>query len=480
MNRRYKIFKDNPLRCKINKTLRLKIKELFQYDKTYWEHKAGWKGKSGVLRNQYSPFITGNDKTGGHFFMGSLPRVLKYCKAEGIIVKAQDMKKTVDLVAVEREPILPGITFRPDQLEAIEATKKNYFGRIIAPTRSGKTIVQLGIASQFPSKRILLLAHTKELIKQLGQEATKYSQKLPTVYTPGNVKEIESDLLYIDNTDSSCLMICTIQSLSKIPKDKLSHVFDIIMIDEAHHVNRPRSMYGKLLLTITTPRRYGFTATLPTEKAEELFNEGMLGDIVAELSVEEAMSKGIVATPRVEMAVVPYEKQINYECRTYKDYYQYGIIENESRHKLIADRVKLSLAFNNPTLIIIENIQHGQNIRNHIYRHVGIRIPFVKGKTNEDMKQARLNKIKAGRELITICSRVWMEGITMQNLEVVIYAAAMKEKKRILQAMGRGLGVTSSKTKITLMDFLDPYRYLAGHSVARQSVYIQEGWMKWI
>ena len=73
-----------------------------------------------------------------------------------------------------------------------------------------------------------------------------------------------------------------------------------------------------------------------------------------------------------------------------------------------------------------------------------------------------------------------MEGITMQNLNVVIYAAAYKEKKRVLQALGRGLGVTESKDKVTLVDFLDPYKYLAEHSVARQGVYIKEGWMKWI
>ena len=98
----------------------------------------------------------------------------------------------------------------------------------------------------------------------------------------------------------------------------------------------------------------------------------------------------------------------------------------------------------------------------------------------DGMRKARLEKVKSGKEMVTICSRIWMEGITMQNLEVVIYAAGMKEKKRVLQAMGRGLGVTEDKSKVTLIDFLDPYKYLAEHSVSRTSTYIYEGWLNWI
>ena len=76
-----------------------------------------------------------------------------------------------------------------------------------------------------------------------------------------------------------------------------------------------------------------------------------------------------------------------------------------------------------------------------------------------------------------ICSRVWMEGINIPNLKVIIYAAGFKEKKKVLQAMGRGLRTTDKKSTILLYDFTDPYRYLAEHSIQRIQVFIEQGWL---
>jgi superfamily II DNA or RNA helicase len=69
-----------------------------------------------------------------------------------------------------------------------------------------------------------------------------------------------------------------------------------------------------------------------------------------------------------------------------------------------------------------------------------------------------------------------MEGINIPNLRRIVYAAGMKEQKRVLQAMGRGLRVTDTKETITLVDFLDPYKYISQHSILRVQIYNEQKW----
>lgn len=470
-----KCYQVSPTRCRVNREGRLAIKECFLYDKTYWKRQPGKRRKEETIKDQY--LITGHDKTGGSFWSGSFKRCQEVLAKRKIKLVLKVPQKLIDIVEVERPPKLAGVTFRPDQLKAIDSTGDNYFGRILAPTRSGKSFVQLGIASQFPSANILLLAHTKDLVDQLARGAYKYSANLPRLIFPKGARSIEKHLASMPTNPA--FMICTIQSMSRVPPEKYGHIFDIVMIDEAHRVNKVKSMYGNFLTQSVIPRRYGFTATLPTTPEQELINEGLLGPIIAELTYGEAIEKGIIANPMVITKSVPYDNKINASCRSYQDYYDNAIIKNEYRNLIITDIVRESHEKNLPTLVIVERIEHGKLLKKTIRRKLGIRVPFVKGSTDDDMRGSRLNRIIEGKELITICSRIWMEGMTMQNLLVVVYAAAMKEKKRILQAMGRGLGVTASKSKVTLYDFLDPYRYLAEHSIIRFQTYLEEGWIKW-
>jgi len=53
----------------------------------------------------------------------------------------------------------------------------------------------------------------------------------------------------------------------------------------------------------------------------------------------------------------------------------------------------------------------------------------------------------------------------------------MKERKKVIQSMGRGLRTYPGKDEILLIDFLDPYRYIAEHSILRVQVYNEMGWL---
>jgi superfamily II DNA or RNA helicase len=235
--------------------------------------------------------------------------------------------------------------------------------------------------------------------------------------------------------------------------------FDLTIVDEMHHVNSTDSQYGKLMLHNLSPRRYGLTATLPTKPYEILVNEGIFGPVIAEMTIDKGISEGIIAKPIINLVNVPYNVKLNQRCENkYKNYYEYGIVQNRARNLALLNEVN----FDESTLIVIERTNH---------------VPFVQGSTTRDVRSKIRGKLKTGKRRIAICSKVWKEGINIPTLNHIIIAHGMKEEKMVLQAAGRGLRTSKGKTEVKITDFLDPYKYLAEHSIQRIQVYKAKGWI---
>ena len=106
-----------------------------------------------------------------------------------------------------------------------------------------------------------------------------------------------------------------------------------------------------------------------------------------------------------------------------------------------------------------------------------IEIPFVHGGTDRLIRLKTKEYLEAKKLKIVICSRVWREGINIPSLNCIINGCGYKEEKGIIQAIGRGLRITKNKKTVILIDFLDPYPYLAEHAIARVQTYIKQKWM---
>ena len=132
---------------------------------------------------------------------------------------------------------------------------------------------------------------------------------------------------------------------------------------------------------------------------------------------------------------------------------------------------------NLPVLVLVEKLKHGDLLQDILKRRHGLDVPFIQGKMQANQRKFLKQAIIDEDIHAAIATRVWMEGINIPNLRAIIYAAGMKEEKKALQAMGRGLRVTDNKDTIILIDFLDPYRYLAEHSIKRLQVYNKEKWL---
>jgi superfamily II DNA or RNA helicase len=453
--------------CEADKEARLLIAPILKYREAVWIKKP-MRTKGGKLIQRRvqkvvdKTLMTGRKGSKGLFLTGLLPRVRKRLKKKIYI------EGTEEVYPIQNLPKLPGITFREDQKRALRAVRRRNRGKIVFPTGSGKTVIAGGIVAMFSRSRIVFLCHTSDLVSQTREEFIKWFGKKRVYAIGGGYK----DNIHKVMKAKAPVLIATVQSYIKLPQKKLSTFWDVTIVDEVHHVNSKESMYGSIMERNLCPRRYGLTATVPSKRVQLLTNEGYFGPKIAELSVQEGVELGIIAKPRIDLIPVPYDVALNQKCSTYQDYYEKGIVENRKRNKLICRTVKKKEI----TLIVIERTEHGKLLQKML-KLKGYKAPFVYGGTKREVRERVKNKLKSGKLRLAICSRVWKEGINIPALNHIVNACGMKEEKAVLQAVGRGLRTAEGKDIIRVTDFLDPYKHLAGHSVQRVGVYVNQGWL---
>ncbi|MFB5622465.1 MAG: DEAD/DEAH box helicase family protein [Nitrosarchaeum sp.] len=416
-----------------------------------------------------SHLITGRNGTGGTFYTGLIPYIKKQAKQDGIELSI--IGKIDKITPLHKKPKLKGVTFRDYQYKAIKKFIRKQRGRVIIPTQAGKTFIACGIIHCFLNLRILFLQHTTDLLKQNSEELTKCDIDHQIL---GGKNKVDWEYL---QTKDSFVLLSTIQSLAKVPKEYWSVLFDFLIVDELHHATKEKSQYGMIMQNCLAPLRLGLTATDPTEQYQKLVSEGFFGPILMDMSNKEGVDTGVLAKPIINLVPVPYETKIVNKCdKKYKLYQKYGISRNKSRNKLIVSLVQESLDNNEIVLIIVENLEHG-NILKKMLGKKNIQAPFVQGMNDKDFNSKIKELMRSSEIKVCICSKIWGEGISIHTLNHVILACGMKERKKIKQAVGRGQSKKGNKQTIKLSDMLDPYRYLAEHAIQRIQIYKEEGWL---
>ena len=242
-----------------------------------------------------------------------------------------------------------------------------------------------------------------------------------------------------------------------------------------HHCNSVTSQYGKFMSKNLSPIRIGFTATIPPERERMLALEGLLGPVIDSLSLEEGIEMKVLAKPKVILVNVPFNKTIAANSN-YKTTYHAGIVKNVTRNRIIIQQVRGFWKQNKTSLILIKEIEHGErllelagNTRGGMY--------FVRGSMENEERETIRQLLIEKKIQAVIATSTWKEGIDIPTLDVVIYAAGYKSEIATLQSLGRVFRAAEGKERGIVVDFLDPYRYLAEATVQRLQIYQEQGWL---
>jgi superfamily II DNA or RNA helicase len=433
---------------------------ILSYTSSYWR-----KGQWGMKRYEYQKPLIKRAKDGYSYFLtGFVPRIAKQFPSATITTMFTEPNDKFG------RPILvpEGFTFRPDQLKLMAQAIAAKRGLVQSPTGSGKTILQLGIISAMPKGFCcLILAHTKDIVTQTYDELCKFGFKAKTqMIMEGHRPPLTKPIV-----------VATIQTFTKYSVDDYMTYFDMVMVDEGHHISNFDGPYYQVLSTLLAPYRFAFTATRSPNKEAEMALEGLMGPVVAKLTINAAASLNIIAKPKLRLIKLPENHSIRQTCRNYDEVVKHGIVGSVARTEKICNLVENGVKHGKVTLVMVNQIEHGNKIQAELKAR-GLSIPFVQGVT-DGLERVRIkNQLISKKLLAAICTGVWSEGINIVSINTIILAHLGKSELKTLQNIGRGLRRSDEKDTVTIVDFYDPsHNHLIRHFGERLCLYFDFNWV---
>lgn len=438
------------------------IKDFLGYRAEYW--------RPGRYRKERHNYFRSLVKKDGVFYSGFLPRVRKHLKGGGVEYHVGKSEGN----HINKEPSLPGIKFRKDQLDALNVMK---MGRGVwqAPTGSGKTILIAGLLSM-SDWRALVIVHTETLFRQTIEELERF--------WPGEVGSLGCGM-----DDERDITVAMIQTLSRGKGDLDG--YGMVIVDEAHHVSRFGGSYDRVLRGMGGAHlRFGFTATLSEREEAKLAMEGLLGPVLGETTYEELQGEEVLSKPRMRLLWVPEsnlkeridrlkaEKRKLGERVAYKDIYELGIVFNRKRNGLIVGEAKRLLGMGLTVLIMVERVEHGRELLKMAETVMPGEFVFLHGNTDAEIKAEEKRLFTDKERKGVIATRIWSEGVNIRSMGAVINAVGGLSEIGVLQRFGRGLRTDEGKTEVWLIDMMDTnHQWFQKHSMKRLCLYFEMNWI---
>jgi len=467
------------------------VKSILQYPDIFWKN-----GPYRKTPKNTTKFLVDRNY---RFLTGFMPKIKEILKDKRITITITDYRQQDEFTTIL--PCLPDITLRADQERLIQDALNKRRGVLKAPTRTGKTVIAGALISCLPETSILFLVHTLDLLSQTAEEFRKFG------FSIGIVGNSSRETGYP-------ITIATRQSLANMLYELSIDEYDIIIVDETHHVSTIEGQYGKILAHFNAPFKLGFTATLPEKKKEKMILEGLIGPVIGEITQEEAKELGVLAETKVRICKVP-EDPVASNFTTYHDAYRELIVRKRSRNKFIMDLARKELDEGKTVLIIVRRVAHGFYIKEMFEKFLpDVEVPFLCGnidsetqveikrlkgqRLNENMKEyldaliELKNKIQENsknRNLFRkklnerkikciIATRIWNEGINIPTLNTIILAGAGKSETETIQSGSRAFTKAENKEHGLLIDLFDPnYKSFVTHFGHRISMYCDLGWI---
>lgn len=403
----------------------------------------------------------------GVFPLGLLERALAWCALNG--------HKAVVEHRAAPEWVMPDLSLiddtRAGQEDILAAVAANDGGLIVGGTGLGKSWAITQMCRMYPTLRIVVASPRVPVVKTIYEQLAPILGKdvgLVCGGSKGNGRRIE---------------ISTTMSLLKTGIQKC----DLLLFDEAHGVGCNQT--ADMVAAAATARRFGFTAT-PTGRSDgaDMVIEALFGPVRAEIPYEEARDMGLVVPIEVELLEWDSTRVQTGDYKLVTSKRRWAYWRNKNRNKLIAAAARLPPP-EEQVLVMVDTLEHA------IYLHQ--ELPEFQvvhyGKVEEDAVVAGVDigkyalsrkeadelrrRFERGELMRAIATGVWKEGISANQLAVLIRADGSPSPILSQQIPGRLSRLSAGKDKGVLIDIYDKGDpWMQRRSEGRVAVYRKVGW----
>jgi superfamily II DNA or RNA helicase len=321
----------------------------------------------------------------------------------------------------------PGRELRYYQREAVDALKKDHIGQAVMATGSGKSFTVLNLVKETGLKT-LIVCPSSIIANQLFSEfEVAFGKKLVGMYGGGK-KEIKQ------------ITVGLYQSVTK--NVEAFKDFQMMIVDES------QTLGASSLVAISRelshiPYRYSLSATnwRADGKTPEIY--AATGNIVYDFDTKRAISEGFLAQPKfIVRQVTSVGKEYDLKQKNYTAH----VVQNVELTNRIVKDAQDALSNNMSTLILVQEIEHGNEIA------ARLNAQFANGENKDamklidDMNKGRIKVLVAGAQMCGV-------GVDVTKVDCLIMASFPGTEGLTLQLLGRGLRKYEGKTRVIVLDY---------------------------
>lgn len=393
-----------------------------------------------VRSHQWDGIIRCINRATGEFMLGLVPRILTLAKRYGIEIGSIDpriLPSPVDEDEIDQFiedlnlPFIP-YDFQSEAIKRLEEVRRLL---VVSPTSSGKSLIIYMAAMR--RKKTLIICPTKILVKQMGEDIVSYGGQAPHKIQAGSDK----------NTDNP-ITVSTWQSIYKQPA-KWFEQFDIVIGDEVH-LFTAKSLQQLMNKTTTVEFRVGLSGSLQESKTHLFTLMGMFGPVVETITLSEMIEREISSDIDIRVIILEHQNVDLPANHTYPEE-QNWLTTNERRNRFLA---AMCDELDGNSLMIFRKIEkHGDLLHDIFQKYVKGNVYYIHGKRKIDdirsiMETTDDNTLLAGE-------KIFSTGVSINNIQNVLLANAIKSGITNLQIIGRGLRKDGKANLLVYVDIAD-------------------------
>jgi DNA repair protein RadD len=318
----------------------------------------------------------------------------------------------------------------------------------VLPTGGGKTVIFNYLSAQTSSKgkRSKILVHRQELLKQTVSKLEKDGLNVGVIAANKKPNPFAS------------IQVASVQTLIR-RMNKLNMSYDVVIIDEAHHVG------AKTWDTIIQELRFvnpniiilGFTATpIRTDgKGLGVGAGGIFETIVLGPTIKELINMGFLVKPvvfgsqtRVDKAKLKRGSDGDYTDKSIEA----AMNSKQITGSAVAQYTKLCPGV--PCVVFCATVKHAKDVASE-FEAAGYRATYVDGELDDDERADRLDGLGNGKyQVVTSCNLI-SEGTDIPAIECAILLRITQSEALYLQMVGRALRLNGDKQMAYILDHGD-------------------------
>jgi superfamily II DNA or RNA helicase len=435
------------------------------------EHFSIYNPAAKFSRSFFTPKRLYSITPNGYFDIGLVEEISKFLlHSRNVTLEVSSLLKSKLNPKLDK-PIINRLskTLRDYQLEAVNKSLDIGRGVCLMGTGAGKTLMIASLIENFylhsnniKKFKCLVIVPDIGLVTQTYEDFIDYNVSFNLSKWSGSNKPDMDANVFIAN-------IAILQN--RFAQNEWLKDVDLLIVDEAHKLNRGNKIV-KIVDSIKTNNKFGFTGTLPEDKLDQWNLIGKIGPVIISKNSYELRSNNYLTNVDVKILNINYKignkLRLGDSETAYSSELEY-IYNSSYRNDIIE---KTCNYYKNNILILVNHLTHGEILLQKLSQLQDKKVYFIKGEVDVSERENIKKMIELNDNVICIAmSSIFSTGVSVNNIHYIIFASGGKSFVRTVQSIGRGLRLNKNKEKLIILDFADNLYYGSRHSEKRKEIY---------